>query len=218
MNIRNFERSQYNYCFAMYYKYHISFLILISLVGGNILNLPNKLTIIRVIMIPFFLLFFLGNFVDDNLSRYLAVIIFLVAAITDVLDGYIARSRNLITNFGKFMDPLADKLLVCAALVAMVGTGDLSSIVVIVIISREFIVTGFRIVAASSNIVIAAGFWGKIKTIIQMVMIVWVMLRIDNPYYAIFSDVLIVSSVVLTIISGFEYIYKNLDVLKDSNN
>jgi CDP-diacylglycerol---glycerol-3-phosphate 3-phosphatidyltransferase len=202
----------------MYYKYHISFLILISLVGGNILNLPNKLTIIRVIMIPFFLLFFLGNFVDDNLSRYLAVIIFLVAAITDVLDGYIARSRNLITNFGKFMDPLADKLLVCAALVAMVGTGDLSSIVVIVIISREFIVTGFRIVAASSNIVIAAGFWGKIKTIIQMVMIVWVMLRIDNPYYAIFSDVLIVSSVVLTIISGFEYIYKNLDVLKDSNN
>lgn len=180
------------------------------------MNLPNQLTILRVLMIPFFLFFLLGSFLDETTSRYIALFIFVIAALTDALDGYIARSRNLVTNFGKFMDPLADKILVCAALVAFVELGDLSAVVVILIISREFIVTGFRIVAASSNIVIAAGLWGKIKTIVQMIMIIFILIKFENYYFETITNLLVILSVILTVVSGFEYIYKNIDVLKDS--
>jgi CDP-diacylglycerol---glycerol-3-phosphate 3-phosphatidyltransferase len=179
------------------------------------MNLANKLTVVRVLLIPVFLMFLLGNFFDETVSRYMAVFIFIVASLTDALDGYIARSRNLVTNIGKFMDPLADKLLVCSALIAMVELGDLPSWVVIIIISREFIVTGFRVIAASEDIVIAAGFWGKIKTIVQMVMIVVVLLQLDNVYYTLFANSLIIASVVLTAVSGIEYIYSNIHVLED---
>jgi CDP-diacylglycerol---glycerol-3-phosphate 3-phosphatidyltransferase len=159
------------------------------------MNLANKLTVVRVLLIPVFLMFLLGNFFDETVSRYMAVFIFIVASLTDALDGYIARSRNLVTNIGKFMDPLADKLLVCSALIAMVELGDLPSWVVIIIISR--------------------GFWGKIKTIVQMVMIVVVLLQLDNVYYTLFANSLIIASVVLTAVSGIEYIYSNIHVLED---
>ena len=178
------------------------------------LNLPNQLTLLRVLMIPVFLVVLLGNFLDLPTARLAAVIIFIVASFTDFLDGYIARKYKLVTNFGKFADPLADKLLVAAALIAMVQLGDLAGWVVILIISREFIITGFRLVAAAENIVIAASFWGKVKTISQMLMIIVVLLDIQNTIVKSIGTLLVVVSVALTIISMVDYMIKNRDVLK----
>lgn len=118
------------------------------------MNLANKLTLLRVFLIPVFMISILTNMFPAPYDRYIGVFIFVVASLTDFLDGYIARSRNMVTNFGKFMDPLADKLLVCAALISMVYLGDLSAWVVIIIISREFIITGFRTLAVEANIVL----------------------------------------------------------------
>lgn len=174
-------------------------------------NLANKLTVFRVILIPVFLIVLNITAIDITYRRYIAVLIFIIAASTDALDGYIARSRNLITNFGKFMDPLADKLLVCAALVVMVEMGDLPHWVVIIIISREFLITGFRTLAADQKIVLAASNWGKIKTITQMVMIVVVLLKINYNLEVL----LIFLSVLFTVISGAEYIIKNISVLRE---
>lgn len=173
------------------------------------MNLPNKLTVLRVLMIPLFLVaLFLGY-------KYTAVVIFSIASATDWLDGYIARKYNLVTNFGKFMDPLADKLLVCAAIVAMVELRLLPAWVVIILISREFIITGFRLVAVSNNLVIAAGMWGKIKTVVQMCMIIFVLLDLPGAVPHIISNVLIFGSVLFTVISATEYIVKNIHVLKE---
>lgn len=126
------------------------------------MNLPNKLTVLRVIMVPFFVFFMLTDFAGDA-SKWIALVIFCAASLTDMLDGKIARARNLVTNFGKFMDPLADKLLVCSAMICLIPSGQLPAWVVIVIIAREFIISGFRLVAAGSGIVIAASYWGKFK-------------------------------------------------------
>lgn len=181
------------------------------------LNLPNKLTILRVIMIPFFLYFLLWQPFSFNTSVYVAIVIFILASATDALDGHIARSRNLITNFGKFMDPLADKLLIASALIALIEMDKLSSVVVIIIISREFIITGFRTVAANNNIVIAASKWGKLKTISQMIMLPVCMLGLIFNL-TILENILIVITVILTIISAIDYIYKNKQVLYETNN
>ena len=133
------------------------------------MNLANKLTMLRVVMIPAFLLvLFLA---PEPMNRYIAVIIFIVASLTDMLDGKIARKYNMVSNFGKFMDPLADKLLVMSALVSMVALKDLAAWVVIVILAREFAITGFRTLAMEANIVMAASWWGKVKTTTQMIMI-----------------------------------------------
>ena len=180
------------------------------------MNLPNKLTLLRIIMIPFFLLFLLGDF--GVAGRYIATAIFCIASLTDCLDGYIARKYNLVTNFGKFMDPLADKLLVCSAMIALIGIEDavvaLPSVVVIVIIAREFVITGFRTLAVEQNIVIAAGFWGKLKTICQMIMLIVLLLNIDNRVLIVLSYVLIYLSLALAIISAADYIVRNRQVLK----
>lgn len=180
------------------------------------MNLPNKLTILRIIMIPFFLFFLLG--MPGPAGRYIAAAIFVVASLTDCLDGYIARKYNLVTNFGKFMDPLADKLLVCSAMIALIGMRDavvpLPSVVVIVIIAREFIITGFRTLAVEQNIVIAAGLWGKLKTICQMIMLVVLLLNIDNVFISYISYLLIYISLALAIISAADYIVHNKEVLK----
>lgn len=181
------------------------------------LNLPNKLTILRVLMIPLFLFVLLYQPFGFNTSVIVAIIIFILASATDALDGHIARSRNLITNFGKFMDPLADKLLVSSALIALVELNKLSSVVVIIIISREFIITGFRTVAANNNIVIAASKWGKLKTISQMIMLPVCMLGLIYNLQAL-EFVLIIITVALTIISAVDYIYKNKQVLYETNN
>ena len=166
---------------------------------------------LRVFMIPAFLLvLFLG---PEPMNRYIAVIIFIVASLTDMLDGKIARKYNLVSNFGKFMDPLADKLLVMAALVSMVALKDLAAWVVIVILAREFTITGFRTLAMEANIVMAASWWGKVKTTVQMIMIPVVLLKLPFGCMPLVETVLIYLSVFFTIFSGADYIIKNKQVL-----
>ena len=176
------------------------------------MNLANKLTLARVIMIPVFLVVLFS--MEAPMNRYLAVLIFIVASLTDFLDGYIARKYNMVSNFGKFMDPLADKILVMAAMVSMVALGDLPSWVVIVILAREFAITGFRTLAVEANIVMAASWWGKVKTTVQMIMIPVVLLNLSFAGIAVLEQALIWLSVFFTVFSGADYMIKNKQVLK----
>lgn len=178
------------------------------------MNLPNKLTIFRVILIPFFVVFMLAP-ICPGYANYIAVAIFIVASLTDLLDGKIARKYNLVTDFGKFMDPLADKLLVCAAMICLIETGQLAAWIVIVIISREFIISGFRLVAADNGVVIAASYWGKFKTTFQMLMVIVLILNFDNRYFQILGNVLTYIALVLTVVSLIDYLWKNRAVLKE---
>lgn len=178
------------------------------------MNLPNKLTIFRVIMIPFFVVFMLVPGIPY--ANIIATVIFCVASFTDFLDGYIARRDGLVTNFGKFMDPLADKLLVGAALICLIETGQLPAWVVVIIISREFIISGFRLIASDNGVVIAASYWGKFKTVSQMIMVILLILNIQLPVFQMLGTILIWVSVILTIVSLIDYIVKNKDVLKDT--
>ena len=175
------------------------------------MNLPNKLTLFRILLIPVFLLVLF--LIPAPAGRYLATVVFAIASFTDFLDGKIARSWNLVTNFGKFMDPLADKLLVCSALVSFVGLGDLPAWVVILILSREFAITGFRTLAMEANVVIAASKWGKLKTVTQMIMIILLLLHI--PGWEMVETVFVVLAVIFTVVSGVDYIVKNISVLHD---
>ena len=179
------------------------------------MNLPNKLTMFRVFMIPFFVMFMLAN-VTGEYDKYIAVAIFIIASLTDMLDGKIARKYNLVTNFGKFMDPLADKLLVCSALICLIGD-KLQAWIVIVIISRELIISGFRTIAADNGVVIAASWWGKYKTTSQMLMIIIMIVNLNYSWYGILEYVFIYLSLVLTIISLVDYLVKNRQVLVDGS-
>ena len=178
------------------------------------MNVPNTLTILRVVMIPFFVVFMLCGLTPAD--KYIALAIFIVASLTDTLDGYLARKNNQVTNFGKFMDPLADKQLVCSALICLMDVGKLPAWVVIVIISREFIISGFRLVAADNGIVIAASWWGKTKTISQMLLIIFMIGDFGGVFAAI-EQILLYAAVILTVISMIDYIYKNRQVLKMQN-
>ncbi len=175
------------------------------------MNLPNKLTILRVIMVPFFVLFMLTN-IGGEANKWIALTLFVVASFTDFLDGNIARKYNLVTNFGKFMDPLADKLLVCSAMICLVEMEKLPAWIVIIIIAREFIISGFRLVASDNGVVIAASYWGKFKTVFQMAMIIVLIMDLGGVFDFI-GKCLIVIALALTIISLFDYIYKNKQVL-----
>ena len=175
------------------------------------MNLPNKLTILRVIMIPFFVLTLLYDGGENQTLRYVAAAIFIIASLTDMLDGKIARKYNLVTNFGKFMDPLADKLLVCSALICLVELKELPAWMVIVIISREFIISGFRLVASDNGVVIAASYWGKFKTTFQMIAVILMIFNI--PALATVTMIMLVIAVVLTVISLVDYVAKNIEVL-----
>jgi CDP-diacylglycerol--glycerol-3-phosphate 3-phosphatidyltransferase len=201
------------------------------------MNLPNKLTILRILLVPVFMLIIvpipqwivdasilgfispqltsINNFIN-NYGNYVAALVFIIASSTDALDGYIARKTKQITNFGKFLDPIADKLLVSAALIALVERGDLSTWVAVIIIGREFIITGLRLVAASEGIVIAASSWGKIKTITQMVAIIAMLFKnypirwlLDFP----FDGIIMFLAVIATIYSAYDYIVKNAKVI-----
>ena len=163
------------------------------------MNLPNKLTVMRVILIPFFVAALLYDNGSSQTMRIVANVIFIVASLTDLFDGKIARKYNLVTNFGKFMDPLADKLLVCSALICLIQLGQLPAWVVIIIISREFIISGFRLVAADNGIVIAASYWGKFKTTFQMIAVILMIFNI--PALATVTMIMLVIAVVLTVIS-----------------
>jgi len=172
------------------------------------LNLPNKLTVGRMLAVPVLIAaLMLGHY-------YLSAVIFILAALTDMIDGMIARKYGLITNFGKIMDPLADKLLVISALVCLVELGDVAGWMVIVILAREFIVTGLRTVAAASGLVIAAGSTGKIKTVLQMIAVAALLLK-NWPFYYIgvpFAQIMLWAAVIMTVISGIEYIITNKQV------
>ena len=176
------------------------------------MNLPNKLTILRTLMIPVFLFFLLTDCAGDY-SKWIAVVVFILASLTDFLDGHIARKYNLVTNFGKFMDPLADKLLVCSAMIALVGMHRLSSIIAIIIIAREFIISGFRLIASDNGIVIAASYWGKFKTNFQMFMIIMLIIDLGTSTAVMIENILIVIATALTIISLVDYLVKNKQVL-----
>ena len=175
------------------------------------MNLPNKLTIFRVILIPFFVFFLLTDVLGAN-GDYLALVIFIVASLTDMLDGKIARKYNLVTNFGKFMDPLADKLLVCSAMICLVDLKLLPAWIVIIIIAREFIISGFRLVASDNGIVIAANYWGKFKTVSQMAMII-VLIADLGGVFDLIGQILIWLALALTIISLIDYVWTNRQVL-----
>ena len=167
-----------------------------------------------MILIPFFVFFMLAPYFPDN-GKYIAVAIFIIASLTDMLDGKIARKYNLVTNFGKFMDPLADKLLVCSAMICLVAIGQLASWIVIIIISREFIISGFRLIAADNGIVIAASYWGKFKTVFQMLMIIVLILDIQNAGFQVLGVILTYVALILTVVSLIDYIVKNKQVLKE---
>lgn len=179
------------------------------------MNTPNKLTVGRMILVPFLVVFMLTGW-GGEYNRYISFVIFAAASITDWFDGYLARKNNLVTNFGKFMDPLADKLLVCSAMICMIELGKLPAWIVIVIIAREFIISGFRLIAAENGVVIAANYWGKFKTVSQMVMIILLILNVGEIYggfWDILTQIFIWLSVALTIISLVTYIMQNRGVL-----
>lgn len=178
-------------------------------------NIANKLTVLRMILVPVFVVLFMAPLVPQPWNRYFAFIIFALASYTDRLDGKLARERGLITNFGKFMDPLADKLLVISALICFVENGQMAGWVLIILVGREFIISGFRLVAASQGTVIAAGIWGKLKTVVQMVMVLVMILNFDWTWYQILIQVLIWLSVILTILSLVDYIWNNRSVLTE---
>lgn len=177
------------------------------------MNLANKLTVLRIILVPIFLIFISLN---SAMGTLIATVIFIIASITDKLDGYIARSRNQITNFGKFMDPLADKLLVTSALIALVERGVIFGWVAMIIIAREFAVSGLRTLAASEGLVIAASNWGKAKTVVQIVAIISGLIYLSYPlqWINIFTLVSMVVSVIITIISGVDYFVKNKNAIR----
>ena len=179
------------------------------------MNLPNKITMARIIMIPFFIIALLVNF---PFHEPIAVVIFIVASASDAVDGHLARSRNLITDFGKFMDPLADKLLTCSAFICLVELQLIPSWVVIIIIAREFAITGLRTLAASDGIVIAASKWGKAKTISQMIAII-ALLLVNWPVMAfpallLFGNIMVYVALALTLISGIDYFRLNKGVFR----
>ena len=175
------------------------------------MNLPNKITIVRTLLIPVFLVFMLVVGIPNG--KYLAAAVFVIASLTDALDGHIARKYNLVTNFGKFMDPLADKLLVCSALICFVELKLMPAWIVIIIISREFIISGFRLVASDAGVVIAASYWGKFKTAAQMIMSVLLIVHLDYVWFSILEQVFIYLALILTVVSLVDYLYKNRKIL-----
>ena len=203
------------------------------------MNLPNKITTVRICLVPVFIIVLLLPFSWANIA---GLIIFIIASITDSLDGHIARSKNLVTNFGKFLDPLADKLLVSAALIALVGMDRIPSWFATIVIAREFMVTGIRLLASGEGRVIAASIWGKLKTITQIIAISLLLLDVTSPLPADESDVfmfgkignlistysntpiqntigilatvMIILAIIITIFSGVDYLVKNKDILK----
>lgn len=188
------------------------------------MNLPNKLTVFRVILIVPFVLILLGSHAGwgwfmavfggiAGYADYIALGIFIIASLTDLLDGKIARKYNLVTNFGKFMDPLADKLLVCAAMICLIELDRIPAWIVIIIISREFIISGFRLVAADNRVVIAASYWGKFKTTFQMVMVCLMIANIKP--LAVLTQIVMWIAVALTVVSLVDYLVKNKSVLLD---
>jgi len=180
------------------------------------MNLPNKLTVMRVAAVPFFVALMLipvNGQICEGWCKWTALAIFIIAAFTDLFDGRIARKYKLVTNFGKFMDPLADKLLVCSALICLVELERIPAWIVIVIIAREFVISGIRLIAADDGVVIAASQWGKYKTVFQMIMVGFMIGNL--PIFDVLTQILMWIALALTLISMVDYIIKNCNILKD---
>ena len=177
------------------------------------MNLPNKLTLLRVFMVPPFVFFLLADF--GKTGDIIALVLFLTASFTDFLDGYIARKYHLVTNFGKFMDPLADKLLVGSAAICLTAIGRIPAWAVVILIGREFVISGFRLIAAERGLVIAAGWLGKIKTVLQMVMTAVLLIHLDLSWWQALEQVLIWGATIMTLWSLADYIIKNREVLAE---
>lgn len=185
------------------------------------MNLPNKLTLFRICLVPFFIFFMISDAI--KFSAILSLVIFVVASLTDLLDGYLARKKNIVTDFGKLMDPLADKMLVMSALIIFISQNLISSILVIIIVSRDLMIDSIRLLAANKGKVIAADIWGKLKTFFQMVAIITLLLSRGLSLFLselvvkkvkLFGDALMVISVVLTVVSAVNYILKNREFFK----
>lgn len=180
------------------------------------MNLPNKITIFRIILVPLFVVLLLVTAIPYH--ELLALIVFSIACISDALDGYLARKRNLVTDFGKFMDPLADKILVCSALICFVENGQMPAWIVLIIIAREFIINGFRLIAANKGVVIAASVWAKTKTAAQMITCFLLILNIEGTVVYILEQIMIYLSLALTVISLVDYIVKNRTIMSDGKH
>ena len=188
------------------------------------MNLPNKLTVFRVFLIIPFVILLLGQNAEwgwyealfgemKEVMNWITLLIFVIACLTDLLDGKIARKHNLVTNFGKFMDPLADKLLVCSALICLIPLGRIPAYVVVIIMAREFIISGFRLIASDNGVVIAASMWGKYKTVFQMIMVI--LMLADISFLRPLTMIIMWIATVLTIVSLIDYVYKNKNILSD---
>ena len=175
------------------------------------MNLPNKLTVLRVILVPFFVAFLLLSKSSESL-KWIALLLFIAASLTDLLDGKIARKYNLVTTFGKFMDPLADKVLTISGMICLIELGRIPSWIVVIIVAREFIISGFRLIATEHGIVIAANYWGKWKTTFQMIMII--LMIVNLPALAMVTQIVMWIALALTIISLITYIQQNMDVVR----
>lgn len=176
-------------------------------------NLSNKLTMVRIALVPVFVLVLL--LVPAPLGNYIALFVFAAASFTDYLDGHLARKHGWVTNFGKFIDPLADKLLVTTALILLCERGNLAGWIVVILIARDFVISGFRLLASDQGVVIAAHFWGKAKTVCQMIMIMLMILNIDALWYQILTQIFVAASLVTAIISLADYFLTNKDILKE---
>ena len=175
------------------------------------MNLPNKLTVLRVVLVPFFVAALLISKSVEPM-KWAALVLFIVASLTDLLDGKIARKYNLVTTFGKFMDPLADKVLTISGMICLIELGRIPSWIVVIIVAREFIISGFRLIATEHGIVIAANYWGKFKTTFQMIMIILMIMNI--PKLGLVTDIVMWIALLLTIISLATYIMQNMEVVR----
>lgn len=194
------------------------------------MNLPNKLTVMRMVLIPFVMFFYLATFIPHGIGKILALVIFIAAALTDLLDGKIARKHNLVTNLGKFLDPIADKILTASVLFMIMADGTIPApygvIIVTIIIAREFMVSALRLIAASQGTVLAADIWGKAKTMVQMIaipicMLIPFLIEISAISWLVLTVKIIGwsalgAATVLTVISGVNYLVKNINCFKDS--
>ena len=170
------------------------------------MNLPNKLTLLRILLVPFIILCF---YLPASWGMWIAVVLFIVAAITDTVDGRYARAHNMVTDFGKFMDPIADKLLVNSVLVMLTAQGKVPPVVTILFIAREFVISGLRLVAAGKGVVLAAGNLGKIKTTLQDIALPFSMVGHVTKLFRIVGLILLYASLVMSVWSGYDYVYKN---------
>lgn len=177
------------------------------------MNLPNKLTLLRILLVPIFVFLLLCPIFGES-TKWLVLVIFCIACLTDFLDGKIARKYNLITDFGKFMDPLADKLLVCSALICLIDLGKLPSWFVVIVIAREFVVSGLRLIAVDNGIVIAASWWGKFKTAFQMALIILILIDFDE--LKVITIIVFWVTLALTLVSMIDYLWKNRSVISQT--